>query len=701
MAKQTINIGASPNDGTGTPLRTSFDYCNQNFTELYTRTISVRDFGAVGDGVTDNLNAFRNAVAYIDSIGGGTLFVPSGNYAFDIIHFGAYNFAKSIQLCSNISIVMTAGTTLSVLGSWSPGAVYALFLISSGGLYPSPSNIVIDGFGAVLNGINPNQSNDTGVTHGLLFNDKSATGITLRDITVKNWGTCAKLNGTNVIVDSCVFDSGNNVCVAVTDAANVKFSNSRFTSCSAPAGGNCVQAGVDVEANAGETVYVVKFSNCDFSGNGKKGLFFQNGAGLSSRVSVIGCLFENNGEFGCAIAGTTSSYIQDVVVSGNSMRGNGSLAVVNASQLIVGFADKFSITGNNVSGINTNAYGIRVPLSTNGTISGNSVIGCGGSTNTAALQLATCLNVLVSGNTVVTGPELGFIIAGGSNISVSGNSVSQFGKELVILRDDCTSIQFSGNTFAEPCQTANSQYVLSSIAESGFVNWSGNRFVESMKYNAGVVAAYSAGPPTTIQLASLSSQQDGYYNGYYVLVGSTRIQISSYVGSTRTATLASAFGTPPTPGSSTYKIVSARTCSIVINSASAGNGPYYLTGNDWFNSGATVPFYSVTATNIVPTWTTNVPFQIGANYTATLQDEVILVDATAAPRTITLPTIANGRCMNKLFTIKKIDASANAVTIDADGAETIDGALTQSLPAQWNYITVRGNSTGWNIVANF
>jgi len=36
MSKQTINIGASPNDGTGTPLRTSFDYCNQNFTELYT-----------------------------------------------------------------------------------------------------------------------------------------------------------------------------------------------------------------------------------------------------------------------------------------------------------------------------------------------------------------------------------------------------------------------------------------------------------------------------------------------------------------------------------------------------------------------------------------------------------------------------------------------------------------------------------------
>ena len=36
MAQQTINVGAAPNDGTGTPLRTAFQYTNSNFTELYT-----------------------------------------------------------------------------------------------------------------------------------------------------------------------------------------------------------------------------------------------------------------------------------------------------------------------------------------------------------------------------------------------------------------------------------------------------------------------------------------------------------------------------------------------------------------------------------------------------------------------------------------------------------------------------------------
>jgi len=35
MAKQTINIGSTANDGTGDPLRTAFDKVNDNFTELY------------------------------------------------------------------------------------------------------------------------------------------------------------------------------------------------------------------------------------------------------------------------------------------------------------------------------------------------------------------------------------------------------------------------------------------------------------------------------------------------------------------------------------------------------------------------------------------------------------------------------------------------------------------------------------------
>ena len=36
MTQQVINVGTGPNSATGDPLRTAFQKCNANFTDLYT-----------------------------------------------------------------------------------------------------------------------------------------------------------------------------------------------------------------------------------------------------------------------------------------------------------------------------------------------------------------------------------------------------------------------------------------------------------------------------------------------------------------------------------------------------------------------------------------------------------------------------------------------------------------------------------------
>lgn len=84
-----------------------------------------------------------------------------------------------------------------------------------------------------------------------------------------------------------------------------------------------------------------------------------------------------------------------------------------------------------------------------------------------------------------------------------------------------------------------------------------------------------------------------------------------------------------------------------------------------------------------------------ANYTATTSDFYIWVDATGGAVTITLPTAIGNA--GRTFVIKKIDSSGNAVTIDANGSQTIDGALTQVITTQYAAYSIASDNANWFI----
>jgi hypothetical protein len=78
-------------------------------------------------------------------------------------------------------------------------------------------------------------------------------------------------------------------------------------------------------------------------------------------------------------------------------------------------------------------------------------------------------------------------------------------------------------------------------------------------------------------------------------------------------------------------------------------------------------------------------------------DSVALADATGGAFTITLPAAASAP--RRRYVVKKIDASANVVTIQGNGAETIDGLNTQTLALQYDSLEVVCNGTAWFIIA--
>lgn len=94
MAKQVINLGSVPNDGTGDPLRTSFDKTNDNFDEIYTK---------FGDGST------------LSGVG-------TANYANTA---GVATFAQNLTGAPNLNVgivtangFISAGLTTAVQITW-------------------------------------------------------------------------------------------------------------------------------------------------------------------------------------------------------------------------------------------------------------------------------------------------------------------------------------------------------------------------------------------------------------------------------------------------------------------------------------------------------------------------------------------------------------------------------------------------------
>jgi hypothetical protein len=76
--------------------------------------------------------------------------------------------------------------------------------------------------------------------------------------------------------------------------------------------------------------------------------------------------------------------------------------------------------------------------------------------------------------------------------------------------------------------------------------------------------------------------------------------------------------------------------------------------------------------------------------------DIVLWDTTAGNKVIDLPTAAAG--INFVIDVKKTDITANTITINPNGAETIEDAAEAVITDQYEAITTVSDGTEWYII---
>lgn len=177
VASQKLDTGITATAKFGGVTRTQADKNSD--------TVSVKDFGAKGDGVTDDYQAIKSAIAYIN-IHGGVLNFPTGRY------YTAYRNHSEI---SNWLQVTKSGVTFSALGE----VTLVNFLIYVHGEYGSLQNIGVDfGVGAT--------SIDTALSNSLKKNDYVQLLSGVNPYTADaGYFQLGSQNPTNLITPACRF----------------------------------------------------------------------------------------------------------------------------------------------------------------------------------------------------------------------------------------------------------------------------------------------------------------------------------------------------------------------------------------------------------------------------------------------------------------------------------------------------------------
>jgi parallel beta-helix repeat protein len=289
---------------------------------------NVFDFGAKGDGVTDDTQAIQRAIDAAAKAGGGQVFMPEGTYIIS----GPNNDGGCLTLKSNVSLNgERMGETTLKLADGSSGDIAGLIHTSARANTNNAtvSNLTLDG----------NKAHTSGTIDGIVTGSAAGgsahtTGFTVAGVELQNFSgdglRAQALTANSRVTDSLAHDNNGDGFFTQFQAQPVRADSMDFTDNQAYRNGG---DGFDVVAASRAPTYLTLANNLahDNAGNGflLTGVARPDGINGYGQNGIVGGQYFNNGAAGIQVQGFENGTVRNANVYGNGHEGIALLGTVN------------------------------------------------------------------------------------------------------------------------------------------------------------------------------------------------------------------------------------------------------------------------------------------------------------------------------------------------------------------------------------
>ncbi len=349
---------------------------------------NVKNYGAKGDGITDDTDAIQ---AVIDAVAGtgGTVVIPDGTYMINAIRNAP---GRGLMLRSDMTLRLGAGAVLKAIPNDSDS--YSILFITQA----NRVNIL----GGTLEG-DRNKHVGTSGESGMGIYVASSQNIVIEGVTTKEcWGDGFYIGGSagcqNVTFCNVTGDHNRRSGLSAVSVSGLMIRNSTFRNNR----GTLPEAGINLEPNLNETVANTQILGCTLASNGGNGI-----------------------QVGVAASNKGLAWIKSTTMDGNTITSNrtNGLSTDGGGGIEISNTSGHKVT-NNIFRTNNHCGLLLRDEASNTIVTGNTLTGTTGTPGDGIFVDRTITGFQITGNTAQNNAGHGIYVMSGAQGTQSGNTQS-------------------------------------------------------------------------------------------------------------------------------------------------------------------------------------------------------------------------------------------------------------------------------------